>query len=72
LQLVDGSHTIVIRAIDRAGNEASTVVTVRVDTSPLSASGPYGVTLDYAIILAVTAVAIAVAFVVIRRRRRAV
>src|SRR3989442_1487742 len=72
LQLVDGSHTIVIRAIDRAGNEASTVVTVRVDTSPLSASGPYGATLDYAIILAVTAVGIAVAFVVIRRRRRVV
>jgi len=72
LQLADGSHTIVIRAIDRAGNEASTVVTVRVDTSPLSTSGPYGATLDYAIILAVTAVAIAVAFVVIRRRRRAV
>src|SRR5437867_4766481 len=72
LQLVDGSHTIVIRAIDRAGNEASTVVTVRVDTSPLSASGPYGVTLDYAIILAVSAVSIAVAFVGIRRRRRAV
>ncbi len=72
LQLADGLHTIVIRAIDRAGNEASTVVTVRVDTNALSTSGPYGATLDYAIILAVTAVAIAVAFVVIRRRRRAV
>lgn len=72
LQLADGSHTIVIRALDRAGNEASTAFTVRVDTNPLSTSGPYGATLPYAIVLAVIAVAVAGAVVVILRRRRTV
>ena len=71
LQLADGSHTIVIRAIDRAGNEVSMAFIVRVDTNPLSTSGPYGAAPLYAIVLAVIAVAVVSGFVVMRRRRRA-
>ncbi|HEX9339766.1 MAG TPA: kelch repeat-containing protein [Thermoplasmata archaeon] len=69
-QLADGLHTIVIRAIDRAGNEASTAFTVRVDTNPLSSSGPYGAAPLYAIVLAVITVAVVSGFVVMRKRRR--
>jgi subtilase family serine protease len=45
---------------------------VRVDTNPLSTSGPYGATALYMIVLAVIAAAVAGALVVIRRRRRTV
>jgi len=72
LRLADGSHTIEIRAVDLAGNEASTAFTVQVDTSRPNTSGPYGATPLFAIVLAVIAIAFAVAVVVIRRRRRTV
>ena len=72
LRLADGSHTIEIRAVDLAGNEASTAITVTVDTSPPNTSGPYGATPLFAIVLAVIAIAFAVAVVVIQRRRRTV
>ena len=38
--LADGSHTIQVTAIDRAGNRATDTVTVTVDTNLFSASGP--------------------------------
>jgi hypothetical protein len=42
LTLADGSHTAEVRATDIAGNVAIMTITVRVDTSILSPSGPYG------------------------------
>src|SRR5205823_6008911 len=72
LRLADGSHAIEIRAVDLAGNEASTAITVTVDTSPAHTSGPYGATPLFAIVPAVIAIAFAVAVVVSRRRRRTV
>ena len=72
LRLADGSHAIEIRAVDLAGNEASTAITVTVDTSPPHTSGPYGATPLFAIVPAVIAIAFAVAVVVSRRRRRTV
>ncbi len=64
--------SVPIGATDRVGNQASTVFTVRVDTGPLSTSGPHGRTPLYAILLAVIAVAVAGGILVMRRRRRTV
>lgn len=41
IRLSDGSHDIVVRALDRAGNGATAVAHVTVDTNPFSVSGPY-------------------------------
>jgi len=67
LHLADGSHTIVIRAFDRAGNVGSTNFVVTVDTNVFSASGPYGPAplLTFAVVIAAV-----VAGMVIARRRK--
>jgi len=67
--LTDGTHTIVVRAIDRAGNVQQSSITVHVNTAVLSPSGPYGVAplggLSIVVIVAVLS-----AILVMRRRKR--
>lgn len=67
--LSDGTHTIVIKAIDDAGNEALDMITVKVDTSLLSPTGPAGPMVLICILLA--AVMVIVVGLIIWRRRKA-
>jgi len=67
---VDGTHTIVVRVVDRAGNAQQSSISVRVDTAVLSPSGPYGIAplggLSISVIVGVLSV-----MLVMRRRKRA-
>ena len=68
--LSDGSHTVTITVVDRAGNTATTSVTFRVDTGFFSPSGPYGYAGIGAAVFAVVVVVI-LALLFLRRRRGA-
>ncbi len=52
LRLGDGVHTVVVRAVDLAGNQANVTVSLRVDTNVFSFSGPLGGAPTLLIILA--------------------
>jgi len=66
VHLNDGEHTIVIRALDVAGNSAEVNATLRVDTNPFSPTGPYLGLPSYGVI---AAAALAAFLYVLRRRR---
>ena len=68
--LTDGTHTITIRAVDRAGNIQQSSITVHIDTAVLSPSGPYGVA-PLGGVSIVVIVAVLIAMLGIRRRKRA-
>lgn len=64
-----GEHTVVIRATDTAGNQATDSVTFTVDARALSLDGPYyGIPL-FGIILGAVLVAVALVFWLRKRRR---
>ena len=67
--LSDGTHTVNVTVVDRAGNAVSSTVPFRTDTSILSPSGPLGIFGPTSIILLVVAAIIA-AILIVRRRRR--
>jgi len=67
--LSDGTHTVNVTVVDRAGNAVSSTVSFRTDTSILSPSGPLGIFGPTSIILLVVAAIIA-AILIVRRRRR--
>ena len=56
--VADGPHEMRVTAVDKAGNEAYVITSFRVDTNPLSLSGPFG-PVPIVVVLA-TAVAIVV------------
>ena len=68
--LSDGSHTVTITVVDRAGNTATASVTFRVDTGFFSPSGPYGYAGIGAVLFALIAVVV-LAVLFLRRRRGA-
>jgi len=68
--LSDGSHTVTITVVDRAGNTATASVTFRVDTGFFSPSGPYGYAGIGAVLFALIAVVV-LALLFLRRRRGA-
>lgn len=65
--LGDGPHALRVACFDEAGNGGEATVSFRVDTHPLSPSGPLGPWL----LVALTLVPAVVATLLIRRRRRA-
>ncbi len=68
--LSDGEHTFTVTAIDRVGNRQTEIVSFRVDTNFLSASGPVGPWGLAAVFIIVGAAIFAAVFTWIRRRRR--
>ncbi len=68
--LADGTHTVTIQAVDRAGNVATSMTTFRVDTGVFSPSGPYGLAVLAAALASAAAVAAGVVFMVRRRGAR--
>jgi hypothetical protein len=40
--LADGRHTLQVKVTNEAGNEATQQIEFKVDTNPLSPTGPYG------------------------------
>lgn len=66
--LSDGDHTVRIVAIDSAGNQVEADVRFRVDTSILSASGPYGLWVVGMIIGMVTVVSVALSVWLVLRK----
>ncbi len=67
--LSDGTHTVNVTVVDKAGHSSSKNVSFRVDTSFVSPSGPYGIAGLTSIILLVV-VALVAALLIVRRRRR--
>lgn len=65
--LDDGAHVVTVTAFDHAGYARNATLSFRVDTNPLSPTGPYGVWLLVAVILIPVA---AVAFILSERRYR--
>lgn len=67
LVLTDGDHWVLVRATDASGNLAETTISFRVDTNPLSFTGPYrgGPT-----IVALLAALLLLGFAAMRRRRK--
>jgi len=69
--LADGGHNVWIRAMDVAGNEAVQVVSFRVDTNPLSLTGPYfGAYSGLPFYLLIVVVILSAGLIARRRRRR--
>jgi len=68
--LSDGTHTVNVTAVDKAGHSTSKTVSFRVDTSFVSPAGPYGIAGLTSIILLIVVV-LAAALLIVRRRRRA-
>src|SRR5437879_3578833 len=67
--LSDGTHTVNVTVVDKAGHSSSKSVTFRVDTSFVSPSGPYGI-VGLTSIIVLVVVALLAALLIIRRRRR--
>jgi hypothetical protein len=62
----DGSHTIILRAYDNAGNFAEVKADVQVDTNPLSPGGPF---MGIPLYIVIAAVAGLILFFLWKRRR---
>ena len=69
LDVEDGSHTIRITAIDRAGNSQIDSVDIIVDTNPLSLTGPYGPAPLGGILSAIVVAVVLLLLLMLRRRR---
>ena len=67
--LSDGTHTVNVTVLDKAGHSSSKSVSFRVDTSFVSPSGPYGIAGLTSIMLLIVVVLVA-ALLIVRRRRR--
>src|SRR2546427_1838358 len=67
--LSDGTHTVNVTVVDKAGHSSSKSVSFWVDTSFVSPSGPYGIAGLTSIILLIVVVLVA-ALLIVRRRRR--
>ncbi len=67
--LSDGTHTVNVTVVDKAGHSTSKSVSFRVDTSFVSPSGPYGI-VGLTSIIVLVVVALLAALLIIRRRRR--
>jgi len=68
--LADGVHFVAIRAIDRAGNARMVALDIRVDTNPLSPTGPMSGVPLYLLLGALLATGVGVLFRIRRRRKR--
>src|SRR5436853_1168830 len=67
--LSDGTHTVNVTVVDKAGHSSSKSVSFRVDTSFVSPSGPYGI-VGLTSIIVLIVVALLAALLILRRRRR--
>lgn len=67
LTLADGAHTILLRAVDVAGNTATAFGSITIDTNAFSLAGPYS---GLPILLIIIAAILVVAFVLWRRRSK--
>ncbi len=67
--LSDGTHTVNVTVVDKAGHSSSKSVSFRVDTSFVSPSGPYGI-LGLSSIIVLIVVALLAVLLILRRRRR--
>jgi hypothetical protein len=67
--LGDGTHTITVKAVDRAGNSWEETISFMTDTNPLSPTGPAGGLLLYLLII-VAAIIVALALLLWRRRKK--
>ena len=67
--LSDGTHTVNVTVVDKAGHSSSKSVSFRVDTSFVSPSGPYGI-VGLTSIIVLVVVALLAVLLIIRRRRR--
>ena len=67
--LSDGTHTVNVTVVDKAGHSSTRSVSFRVDTSFVSPSGPYGI-LGLTSIIVLILVALIAVLLIVRRRRR--
>src|SRR6266566_8116226 len=67
--LSDGTHTVNVTVVDKAGHSSTRSVSFRVDTSFVSPSGPYGI-LGLSSIIVLIVVALLAVLLILRRRRR--
>src|SRR5207302_1718751 len=67
--LSDGTHTVNVTVVDKAGHSSAKSVSFRVDTSLVSPSGPYGIAGLTSIMVLIVVVLVA-ALLIVRRRRR--
>lgn len=70
LTLADGAHSVVVRAVDAAGNPATAQTTLVIDTAPSAVPGPYDWMVPIGLALVVGIAAVLAAFLLLRRRRR--
>jgi len=68
LSLIDGNHTIILRAYDQGGNFAESTIYIVIDTSLLSVNGPAGPWVIIGIIA--TATGIGFIILIVRKRRK--
>lgn len=66
----DGSHSVTVRAYDKAGNYDDTSVTFTVNTDPFSMSGPYKGLPLFLLILVVIIIAVLALWIVLRKKIR--
>lgn len=66
--LADGSHSIIVRSTDKAGNTVEKALAFEINTNVFSLNGPMGPWLDVSLVIAVLAV-VGVLIYVMRRRR---
>jgi hypothetical protein len=67
--LTDGTHNLIVRAVDNAGNTVEQTLSFNVDTNLFSFSGPMGPLLDIALIGAILG-GILIVLSLVRRRRK--
>jgi Bacterial Ig domain len=67
--LSDGTHTVNVTVVDKAGHSSMKSVSFRVDTSFVSPSGPYGI-VGLTSIIVLIVVALLAVLLILRRRRR--
>ena len=69
--LEDGTHQLIVRVFDAAGNVVEKSITFRVDTNAFSPTGPFGPWLDVGLVLAIVAVLLVAVFALRGRKKTA-
>jgi hypothetical protein len=66
----DGSHSITIKVVDKAGNSKETTLNIKVDTNPFSLSGPYKGSPLYLIIILVIIICVVLGIWLLKRKKK--